>query len=107
MRGMVGKPSTLLAISVLCASLLFPLTGQAQDGSDAAPKPGAVRVADATFDALFLRPSGLVVFVVGAVMFIPAAVLATPGGKDAVDEASERFVQAPAKYLFTRPIGEF
>jgi hypothetical protein len=104
---MAGKPSTFLAILALTASLLLPLTSQAEDAEAMAPTSGVARVANAAFDVLFLRTSGLAVFAVGAVMFIPAAVLATPGGNEAVDEAGDRFVRAPANYLFTRPIGEF
>ena len=46
-------------------------------------------------DAVLIRP----------LSFVPVAVVAAPGGKDALGEALEMFVMEPARYTFARPLG--
>jgi hypothetical protein len=65
------------------------------------PNTGAM-----VFDVLVARPLGLVVLTVGAAAFIPAALIAAPGGMDSVKEALQLFVTGPVDYVFQRPLGE-
>ena len=59
------------------------------------------------FDCAVLRPFGLAGTILGAVFFVPAAVLASPSGAEAVQAAWELFVVAPADDTFKRPLGDF
>ena len=44
---------------------------------------------------------------VGAVLFVPAALLTAPNGLDSVKMALEFFVTEPANSVFQRPLGDF
>ena len=88
--------------ATLAAVLLLPV-GPVRAASDSsAPHPGAM-----VFDVMVLRPLGFSVFVVGAVLFLPAALLTAPAGRDSVETALEIFVTAPANDVFQRPLGDF
>jgi hypothetical protein len=100
------RRSTLLAVAAISIPLLIPITSRAED-EPPTERNAFLRVAGGTFDVLFLRPSGLATLAVGCVMFVPAAALASPGGKVPLGEALDRFVVVPGNYLFTRPIGNF
>ncbi len=92
---------------MLIAALLLSVPGQAQSpgGSDTSPPPPDY--AANTFDVVVLRPLGFVGAIVGAVLFVPVAVLTAPGGRDTIEEALEMFVLVPGKFVFTRPLGSF
>jgi hypothetical protein len=80
----------------------------AQVRAEEQPQAGAVaRIANAAFDLVILRPVGLVVVAVGAAAFVPVVILSSPGGRDSIKEAADRFVIGPGKYVFVRPLGEF
>ena len=91
-----------MAVAALITSLLLPVPARGDPGRIAAPSPLAV-----AFDAVLLRPLGLVAAIVGAGFFVPAAVLTAPGGRDSIQEAWELFVLVPGKYVFERPLGDF
>jgi len=59
------------------------------------------------FDCIILRPLGFAHTLLGLGFFVPAAVLASPSGGEAIQVAWEHFVQIPAENTFTRPIGDF
>ena len=59
------------------------------------------------FDCLVLRPLGFAATLVGGGFFVPAALLASPGGADSIDVAWSQFVAAPAQNTFSRPLGDF
>ena len=50
---------------------------------------------------------GLAATVLGAAIFVPVAVLASPSGPENIEAAWEIFVVAQVQYTFTRPLGEF
>jgi hypothetical protein len=58
------------------------------------------------FDLLVLRPLGLVGLGVGVVLYVPCA-LVSLADRDALTEATELFVIAPAQNVFTRRLGDF
>jgi hypothetical protein len=101
-----NRPGTNVLAALLMAWLLLPAHALAQPGaaSDASPAPN---YAASAFDVVILRPVGLAVAAMGFAFFVPAAIVAAPGGKDAVQHAWERFVLAPGEYVFTRPLGKF
>ncbi len=59
------------------------------------------------YDCAVLRPFGFAATILGAVFFVPAAVLASASGTENVEAAWEIFVVAQFKNTFTRPLGEF
>jgi len=108
-------PGTL-AVAVLSACLLHPAAVWAAEETSGASVPTADdatsgasvrRAANTTFDVLFLRPTSLVVLVIGAGLFVPAAIMSSPGGKTPVLEVWDRFVVQPASYTVMRPLGDF
>jgi ABC-type transport system involved in cytochrome c biogenesis permease component len=103
-RTLARRGAGILAIAVLSACLLHPAAVWAADGTfDASVQ----RIANGTFDVLILRPTGLAVLVVGVGLFVPAAIVSSPGGKTPILEAWDRFVVRPANYAVTRPLGDF
>jgi hypothetical protein len=58
-------------------------------------------------DLVIVRPLGLVATVVGAVLFVPVAVVSAPNGRDGLQHAWEVFVGVPAGHVFRRPLGDF
>jgi len=100
LREWFGRGLVLLAM-IACVSLPSPaLAAEVPE----APSPST---GDMIFDALVLRPTGLVVAMVGMALFVPAALLASPGGSRPVSEARDYFVRTPTDFLTARPMGEF
>ncbi len=91
--------------AMLIAGLLLSAKAQAQRHGDVSPPPP--NYAAQAFDAVVLRPIGLAAVIIGSALFVPAAIVTAPGGRDAVQEAWEVFVQAPGKFVFSRGLGEF
>ena len=76
---------------------------------------GVLDVFATGFDAVIVRPVGVVRTVVGAVLFFPFALVTLPAGpaKDFdtrmsnAREGFDLFVATPARDTFVRPLGEF
>jgi hypothetical protein len=72
---------------------------------DKAEKPFSIG-----FDAIILRPLGLVSVVIGTAVMVPMAIIASPNtidmGVEAYDEPMEIFFRTPVNYVFKRPLGE-
>jgi hypothetical protein len=64
-------------------------------------------VADATYDIAILRTLGTFSTVVGGALFVPAALMTLPSGRDGLDEAWGIFVRSPYQSTFERPLGDF
>ena len=93
------------AVMTLIAGLLLPANAYAQAQEQVEPpSPNPMAVG---FDVVVLRPLGLVATAVGAVLFVPAALLTAPNGRDGVDTALKFFIIEPAKSVFQRPLGDF
>ena len=56
-------------------------------------------------DALLVRPLGICAVILGAGLFVISLPFSALGGN--VKEAGQKLVVAPAKFTFTRPLGEF
>lgn len=87
----------MLALSLLAV----PATGFSANAAAIDDSPGAGAIA---FDLLFVRPIALVTTVAGAGLFV----LSVPIGAVQGDplQAAEPLVMQPARYTFTRPLGE-
>jgi hypothetical protein len=94
------RSSRTLALAALCAVLLAPSAAQAQLAARAG------RALAAGVDVVIVRPLGFVALVVGAVAFVPVALIAAPQGRDGFEQAWEQLVEGPAEHVFVRPIGE-
>jgi hypothetical protein len=115
-RRLARRGSTIVALVVSLVCALHPAAVRAADATPgaAAPTvdeptfgPSVLNGANAAFDVLFLRTTGLAVLLVGVGLFVPAAIVSSPGGKTPILEAWDRLVVQPAGYTVTRPIGEF
>jgi hypothetical protein len=110
--------------AVLGASLLLAAPVLADAGTDyeapveetplsttPPPEPGeevqGVYPGDVIMDVLLVRPLAFVGTGVGAILFVPAAALTSPGGMDAIQTALDQFVLVPWEYAAERPLGEF
>ena len=61
--------------------------------------------AEMIYDALIVRPIGMIATAVGSIFFVLSLPFSVAG--DNVDSASEELVKKPARYTFKRPLGEF
>ena len=57
------------------------------------------------FDAVFLRPLGLVSMVGGTAVFVVTIFFTVPSGS--ANQAADRLISDPARYTFARPLGVF
>ena len=103
-RPLARRGSAILALAVLSACLLHPAAAWAVEGTSGT---SVQRVANGTFDVLILRPTGLAALVVGFGLFVPAAIVTSPGGKSSIGEVWNFFVVNPAEYAVMRPLGDF
>ena len=99
------RQSLRAAAVTLIAALLLPGNAYAQEQQPVESK--SVNPAVAGFDVVILRPLGLVTLAVGAVAFVPVALLTAANGKDSLQAALEIFVTNPAQNVFQRPLGDF
>lgn len=98
MNGMLAKRLvTGLTVAALAVS---PVTASAQDGTLTGD-----RGSDMLLDTVFVRPIGLAAAIFGVATFIVSLPFTIPSGS--VKEAAENMVAPPAKYTFTRPLGDF
>jgi hypothetical protein len=67
----------------------------------------AVYTGDVLMDVLVVRPFAFIGTAVGAILFVPAAALTSPGGMDSIQTALDQFVLVPWEYAAERPLGEF
>lgn len=89
------------AVAVVVLSLAVAAPVLAADNDDS-PAPSAVAM---TVDAAVVRPASLVATVAGTGLFIVSLPFSLLGHN--ADKAGERLVAEPAKYTFTRPLGNF
>jgi hypothetical protein len=107
------KSNARAAFMTLVAALLLPANARAiapEEAEPQGPNPfvsGLVTGLEIGFDVLILRPLGLVTMAVGAGAFVPAALIASPMGRDGIEPALSIFVTDPAKHVFQRPLGDF
>ncbi len=96
------------SIALLMAIMLFaaPLSAMAQsDGTQQALDDPQINALSMVGDAVVARPLGLVATVAGFGLFIVASPFALISGS--AGDAWDAMVTYPAKFTFTRPLGEF
>ena len=99
---MFSKLRGLLVTFMICALLAVPSAASAFTGDDDVDE----RSVNVVFDALILRPIGLVVTLGGTVVYgVTAAIVGLTRPKD-LGKPLEPLVLAPARYTFVDPIGQ-
>lgn len=93
-----------LALSLLLAA---PGVASAQSLDEDPWWKGPVRGANIFLDVVLIRPLSVIGLVAGTALFVPAAVMTSPGGKDTIGEAWELFVLVPGAHVWEKPLGEF
>jgi hypothetical protein len=93
-----------LALTLYTSAGLLPSTALA--GGVGYKQPVQQRSAAAmAVDAIAVRPLGIVATALGTGLFIVSLPFSALGGN--VGEAADALVVAPAKFTFTRPLGEY
>jgi hypothetical protein len=108
------SPVDRIAVAALIAGLLLPALGRAEEAPPEELTPieeshwydGTMRALDVAVDVFPIRPLSAVTLGVGAVLFVPAAVMTAPNGWESITDAWERFVIEPGEYLWARPLGD-
>lgn len=88
--------------AIASLALAAPPAALALDDS----RPLAERVFAVGFDAVIVRPLRTVAVVIGTAIFVPAAIVTSPSGTDAIGQAWNKFVGYPSELAFQRPLGE-
>ena len=57
-------------------------------------------------DAVIVRPLATIRVMIGGCMFLPAALLSSPMGREGFDGAYDLLIAEPVEYAFKRPLGE-
>lgn len=83
---------------MVCLALALPASAQEKSRFD--------RAAAIAFDVAVLRPFGVLVTAAGAALFVPAGLLAAPGGRAHVEATFAQLVGEPFRETFRRPIGD-
>jgi hypothetical protein len=97
----ITKNTFVVLLVVVFATTVFASSSFAQ----AAIQDDEISTENMVADAILVRPLGICAVILGTGLFIislPFSVL----GKN-VKEAGQKLVVAPAKFTFTRPLGEF
>ena len=100
---MSGKHRTLfvgIIVAVMSFLLVAVPTLAAAGGDDHRPHDAE----DIIFDAVFLRPFGVLATAFGSIVFVVSLPFSLPGGN--THEVAQRLIVDPFRYTFTRPLGE-
>lgn len=97
-EGVMSHTIKRFTIALVVASLVLVSAGPAlsQEGETSAE---AMIV-----DALVVRPLGFVALVTGSVLFVISYPFSAAGGN--TDDAAQKLVKDPAKFIFDRPLGD-
>ena len=93
-----------LAVAIAVV-LLPPGTGYAE--TERPTSSGWQYYTLAIFDAVAVRPLGLLALAAGMAFVVPVALVTWPSGRETIDLAVERFVKVPANDVLVRPLGDF
>lgn len=95
------KKSIVLGFIFLCVVSV----SQASDDHHAYDHPDILSTGEKmVFDAIVLRPAGLITTVAGSAIYTISLPFSLLGGNE--KEARENLVKNPARYTFKRPLGE-
>jgi len=102
----VDKIIKQIMMFFMIAVLLFticspPVLAQGKSGDDDKEKGAGPMM----FDLLLIRPVGVAATVIGSALFVVSLPFSAIGGN--TKPAYEKMVKEPAKYTFTRPLGDY
>ncbi len=97
----IAKHSLIIVMITMLMAIPFGSAVQAQQYLEAEEPEGGEMI----FDLVIIRPVGIIATAVGAVAFVLSLPFSALGGN--VGAAGEKLVKNPARYTFTRPLGEF
>ena len=97
----IAKKSISIVMILMLLIIPFGSTALAEEYFEAEEPEGGEMI----YDAIVVRPLGLVATAVGAVFFVVSLPFSAAGGN--IDTASEKLVKKPARFTFKRPLGEF
>jgi len=110
-RNVARQALSLMLLVTIVLMAAAPVYAQdAEDSQEAQQVEGAGESTDwggSIFDVIVLRPCQAVAVVIGAGLFVPAALISSPGGRPALSDAWDVFVAEPADTAFYRPLGDF
>ena len=90
----------IVAVLFLCATSLV----DAAEATYMAEDRGDVSAEAIIADGLLLRPAGVLATILGTMAFVITLPFSIP--TKSVDKAAQKLVVDPAKYTFTRPLGQ-
>ncbi len=97
----IAKKTFVMLLVVVFVTTAFASSSFAQAGI----QKEEISTENMVADAILVRPLGLVAIVVGVGLFVISLPFSALGKN--VKQAGEKLVVAPAKFTFTRPLGEF
>ena len=97
----IAKQSISIVMIMMVLFIPFGSIALAEEYFEAEEPEGGEMI----YDAVIVRPIGLVATAVGTVFFVLSLPFSAAGGN--VDSASEELVKKPARFTFKRPLGEF
>ena len=97
----IAKHTVIILLIIALIGIPFGSSVLAQDYFEAKEPSGGEMI----YDAVIIRPIGLVATVVGMAFFVVTLPFSALAGN--VDTAGEKLVSDPGKYTFKRPLGEF
>ena len=97
----IAKQSVIILMITTLISIPFGSSILAQDYFEAREPSGEAMI----YDAVVVRPIGLVATVVGMAFLVVTLPFSALG--DNVGIAGQKLVEDPGKYTFKRPLGEF
>ena len=97
----IAKHTVIILLIITLIGIPFGSSVLAQDYFEAKEPSGGEMI----YDAVIIRPLGLVATVVGMAFFVVSLPFSALTGS--VDAAGEKLVSDPGKYTFKRPLGEF
>ncbi|MDZ7700068.1 MAG: hypothetical protein U5R49_25135 [Deltaproteobacteria bacterium] len=98
----MGKTIKSLVFLLLVSTLILPPLTAVAGGeyyNNLSDKAGFM-----VADFLIIRPAGMVATAAGSILYVLSLPFSIPGGNQ--PEAYEKMVLEPARYTFTRPLGE-
>lgn len=97
----IAKQSISIVMIMMVLFVPFGSIALAEEYFEAEEPEGGEMI----YDAVIVRPIGIIATAVGAVFFVLSLPFSAAGGN--VDSASEELVKKPARFTFKRPLGEF
>jgi len=97
----IAKKTFVMLLVVVFVTTAFASSSFAQAGI----QKEEISTENMIADAVLVRPLGLVAMFVGVGLFLISLPFSALGKN--VKQAGEKLVVAPAKFTFTRPLGEF